>query len=123
MDLSTIQARLSREEGAEEAYTNPRQFLQDLNLIVNNSCAFNRDSGTQVYADTRWLAQWIKQVARRRLRGHLMGESAGGTTSDSARPEDGGGAPRRRRRGRPRTRAYLRNHRWVKIGEIGAFFA
>lgn len=50
MDLGSVQTRLLQHsrQGDAGTYSGPRQFLNDLELIVNNSRLFNRDSETQV---------------------------------------------------------------------------
>ncbi|EUB58319.1 PH-interacting protein [Echinococcus granulosus] len=77
MDLGSVQTRLLQHapQGDIDTYSGPRQFLEDLELIVNNSRLFNRDSDTQVYSDTRWLSRWIKKVARKRLSLYLGDDS------------------------------------------------
>eukprot|EP00108_Taenia_solium_P000412 TsM_000966900 transcript=TsM_000966900 gene=TsM_000966900 len=111
MDLGSVQTRLLQHsrQGDAGTYSGPRQFLNDLELIVNNSRLFNRDSETQVYSDTRWLSRWIKKVARKRLSLYLGDDSlpASGESAQDDNNDDTEVHPRLQSL-RPTTRASLR---------------
>ncbi|VDM32002.1 unnamed protein product [Hydatigera taeniaeformis] len=111
MDLASVQTRLLQHsrQGDVATYSGPRQFLEDLELIVNNSRLFNRDSETQVYSDTRWLSRWIQKVAKKRLSLYLGDDSlpASGESTQEDNNDDTDVHPRLRSV-RPTTRASLR---------------
>uniref|UniRef100_A0A5K3ETR9 RING-type domain-containing protein n=2 Tax=Mesocestoides corti TaxID=53468 RepID=A0A5K3ETR9_MESCO len=98
MDLASVQSRLRPHPRQANAnlYTSPRQFLQDLELIVSNSLLFNSNVDAQVYSDTRWLSRWITKVATRRLALFLGNESP--PAGPSTQPSVGADVRRRRMR-------------------------